>query len=326
MTTSDSRVAPLAGTPAVRAEAATAAAAAEHQATGTLPLGHRIANLVAVVMPLAGLAAAMVLAWGRGFGWMEFGLLLGMYVATGLGVTIGYHRLFTHRSFKTSRTMTAILGVLGSMAIEGPIVRWVAAHRCHHQHSDHDLDPHSPHTHGGGLFNILRGIWHAHMGWMFDSSPPDASRYAPDLLKDRLVVVLSRLFPLWVVLSFAIPAAIGGLVTLSWSGALLGLLWGGLVRTLVVHHVTWSVNSVCHLWGSRPFHSHDHSRNNAIVGVLAFGEGWHNNHHAFPTSARHGLRWWQVDSSYMVIWLMARLGLAWEVRIPDAERIRRKAR
>jgi stearoyl-CoA desaturase (delta-9 desaturase) len=159
------------------------------------------------------------------------------------------------------------------------------------------------------------------MGWMMRTSDVDIGRYVVDLRKSRLVRVVSALFPLWVVLSMLLPAAIGGLVTLSWSGAMLGFLWGGLVRILLVHHITWSVNSVCHLWGTRPFRSHDESRNNPIVGVLAFGEGWHNNHHAFPTSARHGLRWWELDTSYIVIWVLARLGLVWNVRIPAPERV-----
>jgi stearoyl-CoA desaturase (delta-9 desaturase) len=286
-----------------------------------MPLGQRIINLIAILLPLAGLIVAMALTWGWGLTWVELTLMGVMYLLTGLGVTVGYHRLFTHKSFQTSRIMTAVLGVLGSMSVEGPITRWVAFHRKHHQHSDAEGDPHSPHTHGGGILNILRGFWHAHAGWLFQRVPGDLDRYVPDLQKDKLVRTLSRLFPVWVLLGLLIPAAIGGLVTLSWTGVLLGFLWGGLVRILLIHHVTWSVNSICHIWGSRPFRSHDESRNNPIVGVLALGEGWHNNHHAFPTSARHGLRWWQVDVSWIVIWAMARLGLAWNVRVPTPDRI-----
>jgi stearoyl-CoA desaturase (delta-9 desaturase) len=277
--------------------------------------------LLTIFLPLAGLITAMALAWGRGFGWLELGVLFAMYVPTALGVTIGYHRLFTHKSFETGRTLTAILGVLGSMSAEGPILRWVAFHRRHHQHSDRPGDPHSPHEHGEGVLAILKGFVHAHAGWLLRTTDPDIARYAADLRKSRLVRVVSALFPLWVVLSMLIPAAASGLISLSWSGALLGFLWGGLVRILLVHHITWSVNSICHLWGTRPFRSHDESRNNPIVGVLAFGEGWHNNHHAFPTSARHGLRWWEIDTSYMVIWALARLGLVWNVRIPARERL-----
>ncbi len=296
----------------------------EHDHDHVMPLGQRIVNLLAILVPLAGLIAAMVLMWGWGLTWVELTLMAVMYLLTGFGVTVGYHRLFTHKSFETGRVMTAILGVLGSMSVEGPITRWVAFHRKHHQHSDTDEDPHTPHSHGGGIVNVMRGFWRAHAGWLFERMPSDLDRYIPDLKKDRLVRVLSQLFPLWVLLGLVIPAAIGGLVTLSWTGALLGFLWGGLVRILLIHHVTWSVNSICHIWGSRPFRSHDESRNNPIVGVLALGEGWHNNHHAFPTSARHGLRWWQVDASWILIWLMARVGLAWNIRVPSQERIMAK--
>lgn len=281
----------------------------------------RVATLIVMLVPLAGLIAAMALVWGWGFGTMELILMLVMYVVTGLGVTVGYHRLFTHRSFSTGPLMTAALGVMGSMAVEGPIIRWVAQHRRHHHKSDKAGDPHSPHGHGEGVRATLKGFLLAHMGWMLRPGNVDTARYAADLTKSRLVRVVSSLFPLWVLLSMLLPAAVGGLVSLSWQGALLGFLWGGLVRVLLVHHVTWSVNSVCHLWGTRPFRSHDESRNNPIVGVLAFGEGWHNNHHAFPTSARHGLRWWELDASYLVIRALEALGLAWDVRTPSPERV-----
>jgi stearoyl-CoA desaturase (delta-9 desaturase) len=171
---------------------------------------------------------------------------------------------------------------------------------------------------------MTRGLWRAHVGWMFEPFDANLRRYAADLSTDRLVSCLSMLFPLWVLLGLLIPGTVAGLVTGSWTGFLLGMLWGGLVRIFLVHHVTWSINSVCHIWGTRPFRSHDESRNNAIFGVLAFGEGWHNNHHAFPTSARHGLRWWEVDVSYAIIWLMAKLRLAWDVRVPGSARIAAK--
>ncbi|MBZ0170812.1 MAG: acyl-CoA desaturase [Phycisphaerales bacterium] len=281
----------------------------------------RIVTLLVMLVPLAGLAVAMVSVWGWGFGWVELGLLLGMYVLTGLGVTVGYHRLFTHRSFETGPILTAILGILGSMSVEGPVIRWVAFHRQHHQHSDRPDDPHSPHNHGEGVLATIRGFASAHMGWMLEQADPALARYAADLRKSTLIRTISALFPLWVLASLLIPAAVGGLVSLSWSGALLGFLWGGLVRVLLVHHITWSVNSVCHLWGTRPFRSHDESRNNPVVGVLAFGERWHNNHHAFPTSARHGLRWWEFDASYLLIRALERIGLVWNVRVPSPERI-----
>ncbi len=293
---------------------------------GPLPLPERVASLIAIIVPFAGLICAMVLVWGRGFDRLNLGLLIGMYLATGLGITIGYHRLFTHRAFATSRVVQATLAVLGSMAVEGPLLRWVAFHRSHHQHSDRTHDPHSPHTHGAGFRNLMRGFWRAHAGWFFQRYPHRMEDYAADLRADRLLRILSRLFPLWVALGLLIPTVVAGLVTRSWSGALLGLLWGGLVRICLVHHITWSINSVCHIWGAQPFKTHDHSRNNVIFGVFAFGEGWHNNHHAFPTSARHGLRWWQLDTSYLVIWLMSRLGLAWNVKTPPSHRIAAKLR
>jgi stearoyl-CoA desaturase (delta-9 desaturase) len=281
----------------------------------------RVLVLLLILVPLGGLALAVATIWGWGFGWTELGLLVGMYWLTGLGVTVGYHRLFTHCSFQTGPVLTMVLGVLGSMAVEGPLLRWVALHRRHHQHSDRPGDPHSPHVHDGGLLAALRGFASAHAGWMMRDHEAGLARYVADLRKSKLIRMTSALFPLWAALGMAIPAVVGGLVTMSWSGALLGFLWGGLVRVLLVHHITWSVNSVCHLWGTRPFRTHDESRNNPIVGVLAFGEGWHNNHHAFPTSARHGLRWWELDLSYGVIWTLARLRLVRSVRLPHPERV-----
>ncbi|MCA9280673.1 MAG: acyl-CoA desaturase [Phycisphaeraceae bacterium] len=284
----------------------------------------RLVNFIAVTLPILGLTAAIILLWGVAFNWVYLMILGVMYVLTGLGITVGYHRYFTHRSFKTSAPVAATLAALGSMAVEGPILQWAAVHRSHHQHSDHDDDPHSPHTHGAGVWGVLKGFWHAHMGWLFRSKTRGLARYVPDLRRERLTRWMSRLFPLWVFLGLVIPAALGGVLTLSWTGVLLGFIWGGLVRIFLVHHITWSVNSVCHIWGSRAFRSHDHSRNNPIFGVLAFGEGWHNNHHAFPTSARHGLRWWQLDISYLVIRAMAVFGLVSEIRIPTPERIAAK--
>lgn len=287
-------------------------------------LSVRVASFLAITVPFAGLIAAIVLLWGVGFSWLYLGLLLGGYLLTGLGITVGYHRLFTHKSFKTNTPTKVVLGVLGSMAVEGPIIEWCATHRRHHQHSDRPGDPHSPHEHGEGVIAVLKGFLHAHFGWFFSRRLRDLDRYVPDLAADRATRVTSRLFPLWALLGLLIPAGIAFAVTGTWTGALLGFIWGGLVRIFLVHHVTWSVNSVCHLWGARPFSSHDHSRNNLLFGVLAFGEGWHNNHHAFPTSARHGLRWWQVDTSYALIRLMGLVGLAKDIRVPSPERIEAK--
>lgn len=290
-----------------------------------LALSVRLTYLAGVVLPFVGFVLAIVLLWGYGFTWLHLGLLLGTLIPTALGVTIGYHRLFTHRSFEAPRPVRAVLAILGAMALEGPVIKWAAQHRSHHQHSDAPGDPHSPHLHeGDGLLAMLRGLWHAHVGWIFSPDPPGLYRYAQDLLADRLLRVITTLYPLWIVLSLLIPAAIAGLITQSWTGAFLGFLWGGAARVFLVHHITWSINSVCHFWGSQPFRSHDHSRNNLLFGFLAMGEGWHNNHHAFPTSARHGLAWWQFDLSYYIIRAMAWVGLATKVKVPTPDTIAAK--
>lgn len=286
-----------------------------------IALGVRIANLLTVIIPFASLGVAIYLLWGRGFSWLQLALLLSMYCVTGMGITVGFHRLLTHRSFETHRFIKLALTICGSMAVQGPILHWVATHRRHHQHSDHEDDPHTPHQHGGGILGFLRGVWHSHLGWMFQPDSPNLDRYVGDLMQDGLIKKTSALFPLWVFIGLLIPTVIGGLITWSWYGALAGLIWGGLVRIFLVHHVTWSVNSICHIWGSRPFRCGDQSRNNFIFGILAWGEGWHNNHHAFPTSARHGLRWWQLDFSYLVIQMLSSLGLAWNIRLPSRQTI-----
>jgi stearoyl-CoA desaturase (delta-9 desaturase) len=285
-----------------------------------------IVNFLGITLPFLGLAAAIFLLWGWGFSWLHLGLLAGMYFFTAMGITVGYHRLFTHRSFETNAVVKFIFAVLGSMAVEGPVLKWVAMHRRHHQHSDHEEDPHSPHHHGSGIRGVLAGMWHAHAGWIFHRDPADLSRYVADLVHDRMVRIASKTWMLWTALGLIIPSVIGGLVSWTWTGALLGFLWGGLARVFLVHHVTWSINSVCHMWGTRPFRSHDESRNNFLFGVLGMGEGWHNNHHAFPTSARHGLRWWQIDVSYWVIRGLALFGLAWKVRVPARDAVLAKRR
>jgi len=297
--------------------------AAESPASVTTPkrasLTVRIVTLVAILVPLLGVIAAPFFVWGWGFGWTDLGLLLGMYFLTALGITVGFHRLFVHRSFETYLWVQFILAVLGSMAVEGSLLQWVAMHRRHHQFSDTSDDPHSPRHEGHGVFGLLKGFWHAHIGWFFQADPPGLEHYVADLRQSPTLRVASRLFPLWVVLGLVIPAVMGGVIMLSWSAVWTGLIWGGLVRVFLVHHVTWSVNSACHLWGFRPFRSDDLSRNNILFGILALGEGWHNTHHAFPTSARHGLRWWQIDMSYWAIRALAFLGLAWNLKLPTKE-------
>ncbi|CAN5781989.1 acyl-CoA desaturase [soil metagenome] len=290
----------------------------------------RIVTLCAVLLPLLGLAAAIVLLSHTPFYWQHLMIFGIMYAATTLGIGVGFHRLFTHRSYETGGVMRLVWAVLGSMAVEGPLFTWVAVHRTHHRHTDAPGDPHSPHGHGddddhaAGVLPLLRGLWHAHVGWLFNAHPPELERQIPDLHKDPVARFVDRTFVVWVVLGLVIPAALGGIITRSWSGVLVGFLWGGLARVLVVHHITWSINSVCHLWGARPFATGDESRDNPVLGILALGEGWHNTHHAFPASARHGLAWWKLDVNYLVIRAMALLRLARNVRVPTAERIAAK--
>jgi stearoyl-CoA desaturase (Delta-9 desaturase) len=260
--------------------------------------------------------AAIALVWGWGVTWIDLALLAGMYFLTAVGVTVGFHRLLVHRSFETYAAVKFALAALGSMAVQGRLLKWAAHHRRHHQHADTPADPHSPHRFGSGLFARVRGFWHAHIGWTFTADPPGWTRYVRDLRRSPALRVADRMFIGWVAVGLLVPAVVGGLLTESWTGAARALLWGGLVRVFLVHHVTWSVNSVGHLWGSRPHASGDQSRDNFVLGILALGEGWHNSHHAFPTSARHGLRWWQPDASYWMIRLLALVGLAWNVRLP----------
>ncbi len=281
----------------------------------------KFVNLLAVVLPFIGLGVAIYTMWGWGFSWTYLGIMVAMYFMSAVGITLGYHRLFTHRSFETGPVVRASLAVMGSMAVEGPVLWWVAMHRKHHQHADHDDDPHSPHLHGHGFVGMLQGLYHSHIGWLFAPQPADLRRYVGDLRRDKVVRTVSALFPFCVLLGLLLPTIAGGLLTMSWTGAALGFLWGGLVRIFFVHHVTWSINSVCHFWGAQPFKGDDESRNNVVFGVLAMGEGWHNNHHAFPTSARHGLWWWQIDMTYVFIRCLEFVGLAWKVKTPDAQAI-----
>lgn len=277
-----------------------------------------VGTFIGVTVPLAALVVGIVLMWGYGFWWVDMALMVGMYFVSLLGLTIGFHRLFTHRSFQTTRPIQWLLAICGSMTIQGPLFTWVGLHRKHHQYSDTVDDPHSPHPHGAGFWGLLRGFWRGHIGWAFSPMPEGLMGYVKDLSRHRSLRVINELFPVWAALGLLIPAAIG-LAAGGWAGALTGFIWGGLVRVMLVHHVTWSINSVCHLWGTRPYPEKDESRNNVVFGVLAFGEGWHNNHHAFPTSARHGLKWWQVDLSYYVIRALALVGLAWKIRVADPD-------
>jgi stearoyl-CoA desaturase (Delta-9 desaturase) len=289
---------------------------------------HKIINLIAIPLPFIGLVVAIALLWNRAIGPLELGLMAGFYVITCLGVTLGYHRMFTHRSFESSRAFRAIIAVLGSMAVEGSVIRWVADHRKHHAFTDQHGDPHSPHLSGPGFWGGVKGLWHAHMGWLFESvGTADRERFAPDLMKDHSLRVIDKLFPLWITLTFAIPFALGWIIGGGLGTALTALLWGGFVRVFLLHHVTWSINSICHFFGRKRFAIEDESRNVFWLAPLSMGEAWHHNHHAFPTSAFHGLKLWErlTDPTGLVIAALEKLGIVWNVVRISPERQRAKA-
>jgi stearoyl-CoA desaturase (delta-9 desaturase) len=277
---------------------------------------HRISNLIGAIVPFIAFLAAIALLWNEYVGWHDLAVLALMYVITGLGITVGYHRMLTHRSFQTYKPLEYMWAFLGSMAVQGPVIAWVADHRKHHAHTDEAGDPHSPHVgHGDGILGALHGLWYAHMGWLFDAhGRADGEKYARDLVEDRGMTLMSRQFLSIVLIGLLIPAGLGYLLTGgTLKGAITGLIWGGLVRIFMLHHVTWSINSVCHFFGRRRFDIEDHSTNVFWLALPSFGESWHHNHHAFPRSAVHGLKWWEVDTSAMVIRAMKRLHLAWNV-------------
>lgn len=287
----------------------------------------KVAMLIAVIFPFIGLIVAVALMWM--YGWMGWAYLAMVVLGWGiscLGVTIGFHRLMSHKSFETYRWVRGFWTMVGTMSVEGAPLTWCAVHRRHHSYSDRHGDPHSPRLHGDGFWDMLRGLWHSQVGWLFSGiwSEPNLEKYIPDLLKDPLLIRINKHYGLLVLLSLAIPTVIGYLIEGSWVGAWLGFLWGGLVRVFFTHHVTWSINSICHVFGSRDYKSNDHSTNNVVCGVLAMGEGWHNNHHAFPASARHGLKWWQFDLSWLIIRTMKLTGLAWNIRLPSEHAVKAK--
>jgi stearoyl-CoA desaturase (delta-9 desaturase) len=275
----------------------------------------RVANVLVTVVPVGLVGLAAYLTWGGALRWPDVVVFAVTYLLTGLGVTVGFHRLFTHRSFKTSAGLRALLAILGSAAVEGPIVEWVANHRKHHQFSDRPGDPHSPHVeHASGWRGALAGLYHAHVGWIFKGDAlADEQRYAKDLLDDPIVRFVDRTFVLWVLAGLAFPFGLGLALSGTIAGGLTGLLWGGAVRMFCLHHSTFSINSLCHYFGRRQFATGDESRNLLWLALPTFGEAWHNNHHAFPTSARHGMRWWQLDPSAWLIAALERAGLVWDV-------------
>ena len=283
----------------------------------------RIITLIAIIVPPLALLSITGLLWGvavRPVDLITFGVL---YVVFGLGITIGFHRLFSHRAFKTTRTLTALWAILGSMTLQGPVTQWVTDHRKHHALSDKEGDPHSPHHgFGGGAKGVVKGLWHAQVGWLLTTKGLErGERYGKDLYADPLIRWIDRLYMVWLVLSLAIPFMVG-----YWVGGgsiALGFecfIWAGLLRVFVFDHLTWSVNSICHMYGRRDYDTGDESRNVWVLAVPVFGEAWHNNHHAFPGSARHGLTWKQVDVSWMLIRGMERLGWVWDVKVPTAQR------
>ena len=287
----------------------------------------RIITGTVTALPFLALIVVGWQLWNDALRWSDVIVFMICYVATALGVTVGFHRHLTHRAFKARRWVRGTLAILGSAAIEGPVISWVADHRKHHTYADIEGDPHSPHVdHGHGWKGALKGLWHAHVGWLFiHTQRGNRQRYARDLLDDPLIRFVDRTFVLWVTVGLLVPFALGYLIGGSLYAGLTGLLWGGLVRMLVVHHVTYSINSLCHFFGRQAFDTGDESRNLLWLSPFTFGESWHNNHHAFPTSYRHGMRGWQIDISAGVIWLLEKAGLAWDVvRIPP-ERQARKA-
>jgi stearoyl-CoA desaturase (Delta-9 desaturase) len=277
-------------------------------------LRQKITNLLALSIPFAAFLYAIVSLWGTWISTTDLVILGVGYVLTCLGISIGYHRYFTHRSFKTSRPLVLVMGILGSMALEGRVITWVADHRQHHSFSDREGDPHSPHLHADGLAGTLKGLFHAHMGWFFlDDHNADKDKYAKDLLSDRVIRFVDRTFAYSVIASFALPFLAGWLITGRLGGGLTALLWGGAVRIFLLHHVTFSVNSICHFIGRRDFKTKDESRNVWWLALFSLGESWHNGHHAFPSSAAHGLKRWQFDATASLITVLERFGLVWDV-------------
>jgi len=286
------------------------------------PLIHLVGSILAIVLPFLGVIAAMLPSWSQG--WLDptqLSILAVGYLLTGMGITLGFHRLLTHRAFETYGWLRAFWMMMGSLAVQKSPIEWCATHRKHHALSDQPGDPHSPHENDPGFLNTLRGFWHAHLGWITTGHiiKTDQERYVPDLVNDPLAQWIHRTWDyVWFPLAFLIPTCVAWLITGTAEGAWFGFLWGGCVRVFLVQHMAFSVNSICHMIGQRDYQTNDHSRNNFLCGIFSGGEGFHNNHHAFPTSARHGLEWWQPDLAWYLIRLMELLGLAWNVKAPDA--------
>ncbi|MEM7552759.1 MAG: acyl-CoA desaturase [Cyanobacteria bacterium P01_A01_bin.84] len=284
--------------------------------------------LATILIPFIGSIVSIGLLAVLNINRFEIWLLITMYVLTMIGITVGFHRHFSHSSFKANFYIKIILAIFGSMAAQGPLIHWISNHRRHHQYSDKLRDTHSPHIYNGQnktqKFPKLCGFWHAHIGWMINGEVTNSALFARDLLQDSVIAKVNQLYLLWVVLGLVIPAFLEGMITASWIGVLQGFLWGGLVRIFLVHHATWSINSITHLYGKRPFDTKEHSTNNIWLAIPTGGEAWHNNHHAFPNSAKFGLEWWQFDIGYWVINFLEKLGLVWDVKSPTARMIEAK--
>ncbi|MDQ4124427.1 MAG: acyl-CoA desaturase [Actinomycetota bacterium] len=281
--------------------------------------------LAVTIFPFAGFVAAVWSLWGTGLTMVDASLFLFFYVFTGLGITVGFHRYLTHGGFETVPWLRAALAIAGSMAIQGSVIAWVSDHRRHHAFSDRPGDPHSPHLdEGPGVKGVLKGLWHAHMGWLFKEELTSPQRWAPDLYKDPTMRWIDKYFPVWAVLSFTLPPLAGFALTGTLRGAVTAFLWASLARIFLLHHVTWSINSICHFYGNRPYKTTDFSTNNWMLSIISFGESWHNNHHAFPTSAVHGIGRGQVDPSGGVIRLLQKLRLVRDVKVVTPKQLAAK--
>jgi stearoyl-CoA desaturase (delta-9 desaturase) len=287
---------------------------------GTKRPGEQLMLYTFVIVPFLAFLAAIPVAWGWGLNWTDVILFMAFYWISGWGITVGFHRLFTHKSYKANRPLRAALAVAGSLAIEGPVIRWVADHRRHHAYSDQEGDPHSPWRYGDTTRALAKGLAWAHIGWMFDEQHTNREKYTPDLMRDPDIRRISALFPAFVLVSVFLPVVIGGAVG-GWGGALSAFFWASLVRIFLLHHVTWSINSICHTIGDKPFAARDKSTNFWPLAILSFGESWHNMHHADPTAARHGVLRGQLDSSARIIWFFEKFGWATDVRWPKPERV-----
>jgi stearoyl-CoA desaturase (delta-9 desaturase) len=287
-------------------------------------LAQRVLVGVFVAIPLAALVAAVPLLWGWGLGWHDIVIALVFFCVSGSGITVGFHRYFTHGSFKAKTGLRVALAIAGSLAIEGPVITWVSDHRRHHKYSDKEGDPHSPWRYGDDWKALSKGLLYAHIGWLFDPNKTSQEKFSPDLLADARIRRIDRAFPALVAVSLFLPALIGGLWGMSWQAALTAFFWASLVRIALLHHITWSINSICHTFGSEDFEVRDRSRNVTWLAILSFGESWHNLHHADPTCARHGALKGQIDISARIIWAFEKLGWAYDVRWPDEDRLSAK--